>query len=283
MAGVIRASCLCGSVRWSVAGPLPPMYHCHCSRCRKAHGAAFATYVDAPVAAVTLVGLDAIATWPTEVEGARRFCRTCGSVAPYAHRDTLFLPAGNFDGDPGTRPARHIFAASRAPWYPICDALPQSAAYAPDRTATPEPDSTPADRGGRPGGGCLCGAVAYVLDGPPIKRRYCHCGRCRKALSAAHAANLRTSADAVRFTRGEERLAHYRLPEARSFTTGFCSQCGSPQPTRHRDRGIALVPLGSFDDDPGVPALGHIFVGSKAPWFDIADDLPRYEEYPPGG
>jgi hypothetical protein len=69
---MIRADCLCGSVAWSVAGPLPPMYHCHCARCPKAHGAAFATYVDAPVKAVALVGLDAIATCPPAGEGARR-------------------------------------------------------------------------------------------------------------------------------------------------------------------------------------------------------------------
>jgi len=259
------------------------MYHCHCSRCRKAHGAAFATYVDAPLAAVTVVGQEAIAAWPPGVEGARRFCRICGAVVPYAHRDTLFLPAGNFEEDPGTRPARHIFAGSRAPWYQIRDGLPQSDAYAPGQNATPEPDPTPVDRPARPGGACLCGAVAYVLDGPPIKRRYCHCGRCRKSLSAAHAANLRTSADAVRFVRGEERLTRYHLPEARFFTTVFCDRCGSPMPRVDRDRGIALVPLGTFDDDPGVPPLGHIFVGSKAPWFDIADDLPQYKEYPPGG
>jgi hypothetical protein len=280
---MIRAGCLCGSVVWSVAEPLPPMYHCHCSRCRKAHGAAFATYVDAPVKAVALVGLDAIATCPPAGDGARRFCRICGSVVPYAHRDTMFLPAGNFDDDPGTRPARHIFAASRAPWYPIRDQLPQFPAYGPDREATPEPDRPPAAGRDRPGGGCLCGEVTYVLDGPPVKRRYCHCGRCRKALSAAHAANLRTTAGAVRFTRGEERLIHYRLPGARSFHTSFCGQCGSPMPTRHAERGIALVPLGSFDDDPGVPAQAHIFVASKAPWFDIPDDLPQHPEYPPEG
>lgn len=45
-----RASCLCGEVMWALDGPLELMSHCHCSCCRKGHGAAFATYVVAPAA-----------------------------------------------------------------------------------------------------------------------------------------------------------------------------------------------------------------------------------------
>ena len=52
-------------------------------------------------------------------------------------------------------------------------------------------------------------------------------------------------------------------------------------PRRDPGRGISVVPMGALDDDPGVAATGHIFVGSKAPWFEISDDLPRYPEGPP--
>jgi len=47
------------------------------------------------------------------------------------------------------------------------------------------------------------------------------------------------------------------------------------------NRGIAVVPMGSLDDDPGIRPTAHIFVGSKAPWFEIADDLPQYKESTP--
>jgi len=43
-----------------------------------------------------------------------------------------------------------------------------------------------------------------------------------------------------------------------------------------------FVPVGNFDDDPGARAEMHIFVGSKAPWFDITDDLRQFEAYPEG-
>jgi hypothetical protein len=258
------------------------MFHCHCSRCRKAHGAAFATYVSVPVASVVLQGAELVGRWrPSDEDGERCFCRRCGSVVPYAVGDVVYAPAGNFDEDPGVRPTLHMFAGSRAPWYPITDALPQFEGYPPGLDGRPVATRPPLDPPGRPRGSCLCGAITYILEGEPAKRRYCHCGRCRKALSAAHAANMTTALDGLRFTRGEERLASYKVPDARFFTTVFCRDCGSPMPRHDPGRGISIVPLGSLDDDPGGRPTGHIFVASKAPWYQISDDLPQYAAYPP--
>jgi hypothetical protein len=47
-------------------------------------------------------------------------------------------------------------------------------------------------------------------------------------------------------------------------------------------RGVAAVPMGSLDDDPGARPTRHIYVDSKAPWYEIPDDgLPRFAEMPP--
>jgi hypothetical protein len=46
------------------------------------------------------------------------------------------------------------------------------------------------------------------------------------------------------------------------------------------ERGFAYVPMGALDDDPGVRPSRHIFTGSKAPWYEIEDELPQDEEYP---
>jgi hypothetical protein len=43
------------------------------------------------------------------------------------------------------------------------------------------------------------------------------------------------------------------------------------------------IPAGLLDDDPGVRNTEHIFVGSKAPWWEIRDDTPQHEEWPPDG
>jgi hypothetical protein len=71
------------------------------------------------------------------------------------------------------------------------------------------------------------------------------------------------------------------LPAAKFFTHTFCRTCGSSAPRVDPARGIAILPMGAFDDDPGVRVREHIFVGSKAPWWEIDDALPQYEEFPP--
>ena len=65
------------------------------------------------------------------------------------------------------------------------------------------------------------------------------------------------------------------LPGARYFTTVFCTECGSRMPRLDEARGIAIVPMGSLDDDPDARSERHIFVGSRAPWDVITDDRGR--------
>jgi hypothetical protein len=85
----------------------------------------------------------------------------------------------------------------------------------------------------------------------------------------------------MRYTRGEELVESYKLPEAERFTHCFCRVCGSSLPFRNVARGMVVVPMGSLDEDPECPPRAHIFVGSKAPWFTITDELPQFEENVP--
>jgi len=43
------------------------------------------------------------------------------------------------------------------------------------------------------------------------------------------------------------------------------------------------LPIGALEQDPGNRPQMNIFVGSKAPWYEITDGLPQYDEWPPGG
>jgi hypothetical protein len=277
-----RASCLCGDVTWEMDGPLEFMSHCHCSRCRKAHGAAFATYVAGPAEGYRLRGEEHVVRWESAPGAYRCFCRRCGSAVPSgAQGGLVFAPAGSFEDDPGARPMMHIFVASKAPWVEISDELPRFDGFPPGVDAAVLPDRPPLDPPGRPRGSCLCGAVAYVVEGEPVLARNCHCSRCRRARSAAFASNLFIGADGIRFSRGEELLSSYKVPEAERFTHVFCRLCGSSLPRIDRNRGVAVVPMGTLDDDPGMRPQAHIFVTSKAPWFTITDDLPQHAEYVP--
>jgi hypothetical protein len=280
-----HGSCLCGDVAWTISAPLDLMTHCHCSRCRKAHGSAFATFVGCPVESFAFArGRDGIVTYESSPGLARPFCGRCGGTVPseMAWDDRILLPAGPLDDDPGTRPLAHIFMASRAPWFEIEDALPRFDAYPPGVGAPVIPDPPPTEA--EPGvarGSCLCGSVAFAVEGPATRAYHCHCSRCRKARAAAHASNLFAAAGALRFTRGEELLASYKVPEARYFMQVFCRTCGSPMPRVDRERDLAVVPMGSLDDDPGTRPSRHIFVGSMAPWYAITDRLPQDAEFPP--
>jgi hypothetical protein len=128
---MIRGSCLCGSVRYEVRGALGPVSHCHCMMCRKAHGAAFATYARVQSGDfVVASGAGDIASYQSSAEVTRTFCKRCGSTLQFinAKRPGGFaLALGTLDDDPGVRPVWHIFAASKAPWFDIADDLPQHA------------------------------------------------------------------------------------------------------------------------------------------------------------
>lgn len=127
-------------------------------------------------------------------------------------------------------------------------------------------------------GSCLCGAVRYLLSQPANWSHHCHCSRCRKATGAAFASNLFVPVDALRFTEGEQHLRSFKPPDAERFTHVFCEICGSTLPFRNEVRGLAVVPMGSLDDDPQIKPQAHIFVGSRASWHTISDELPQHPE-----
>lgn len=294
MTDTLKASCLCRGVAWEVDAPLRPLdgpyapltfSHCHCTRCRKTHGAAFSTYLVVREQEFRLTrGREHIVTWQSPGAGTRPFCGVCGSVVPdgVASHGVIGMPAGPFDDDIPLRPMAHIFVASKAPWVTLHDDLPRFDAY-PDALGAPAlPTRAPVDPWeGHPRGSCLCGEVAYVVEGPLLRARNCHCSRCRKAVSAAFFSALITTIDGVRFTRGEERVRGFKVPDAQFFEHRFCGTCGSAAPRRSAPRGITVIPMGTLDDDPGMRPGSHIFAASRASWDVITDDLPRHDEYPP--
>ena len=276
---MIRGSCLCGDVAWEAQGPLELMSHCHCSYCRKSHGAAFGTYGAARAPTFRwMEGEDRIRRYTSSPGFERPFCPRCGSVvAGDAQGDWVFMPVGNLDTDPGGRASGHIFAASKAPWYEISDDLPRFDEYPPPMKSPGLPVRKAAvpEREGTLIGSCLCGAVVYEVTGRFEGIVCCHCSRCRKAASAAHATNLFVAEPSLRFLGGEELLEGYRPPDAERFETVFCRSCGGPTPRLQAGIAMLRVPAGSLDTAPGVGPKIHIHVGSKASWFEITDELPQ--------
>jgi len=249
------------------------------------HGAPYSTYIVAKADRFRIThGRESIVRYESAPGSTRPFCGICGSVVPdgVPWKGRVGMPAGPFDDDLGVRPTCHIFVGSKAPWVEIRDSLPRFDAYPPgfDAPVLPERASSDSFRGA-PRGSCLCGRVAYVVEGAPIRCRTCHCSRCRKAGSAAHVSYLATALDGVRFTRGEDHRSEFKVKDARWFRHAFCTTCGSSMPRLDAERSIAIVPMGSLDDDPGIRPSAHIYVASKAAWDTIDDDLPQHLENAP--
>ncbi|HUO20569.1 MAG TPA: GFA family protein [Steroidobacteraceae bacterium] len=120
--------CLCGAVRYQVAGPLRPVVYCHCTQCRRNTG----HYMAATAARhrdFRLTG-EAQLRWYESSDAARRgFCGRCGSTLFWQAngRDTISIAAGTLDGATGLTGAWHIHLADRGDYYAIGDGLPQSA------------------------------------------------------------------------------------------------------------------------------------------------------------
>ncbi len=130
------------------------------------------------------------------------------------------------------------------------------------------------------GGSCLCGGVRYEVQGDLTGALHCHCGMCRKAQGAAFRSRARVRTADFRWVSGEALVTWYQ--SSPGTHRGFCRVCGSPIVSRFDNHPDQLgLPLGAVDGDPGVRPGLHVFVGSKAPWFEITDDLPQHETLPP--
>lgn len=133
--GGLRGSCLCGRIRYEIDAPLGVANHCHCSMCRKAQGSAFRTRAAVRRSSFHWrSGEELLTRYESSPGTTRCFCSVCGSplASFFADApDTIGLPLGALDDDPGVRPSFHVHVASKAPWYEITDALPQYAAMPP--------------------------------------------------------------------------------------------------------------------------------------------------------
>jgi hypothetical protein len=120
-------SCLCGRVRYELSQEPMLLANCHCSICRKSHGAAFVTHAVVPEAAFRVVqGAEHLTGYVSSPGYLRQFCTTCGSrLFETTPRGIVAVSAGGLDTAPAARPSLHFFVASKAPWFEIADDLPQ--------------------------------------------------------------------------------------------------------------------------------------------------------------
>lgn len=278
-----KGRCLCGSVTWELLAEPFYAFNCHCRMCQKVHGTAFGTYhFVKPDQFRWTSGTETVVGFRSSDVLTRASCDTCGSVVPYPSDDGSIWVAPGGCHDKARKSDCNIFVVDSSPWHRVTGDLPRHDAY-PEESGIPSVPNALREKGpdGVVRGSCQCGAIDFEVTAPIEVARYCHCSRCRHARAAPFASNGVAPLDSIRFVKGDEHLKYYKLPEARYFTQAFCALCSSAMPFLDQARGIAIVPLGSLDDDPGIRPREHIFVADKANWHDITDDLPTYEQGPP--
>ena len=125
-------------------------------------------------------------------------------------------------------------------------------------------------------GKCECGTVRYRVEDAFLYASNCHCSRCRAATGSAFKAFAGIEREKLEIMDG---LDAFLIVGEEALNDTRCRACGSLLFSVVRDGAYVHVAMGSLVDAPSMRPTKHIFVGSKAPWFEITDDLPQFEEH----
>lgn len=129
-------------------------------------------------------------------------------------------------------------------------------------------------------GRCECGRVRYEADDDITDFSHCHCAQCRRLHGAAYATFAGISRDKFRYVSGAADLKTYASSEKNDRV--FCAECGSNILVISKPEAeILYICMGTVDGDPPRPPAYHQFVGSKASWHEISDDLQQYDRRAP--
>lgn len=133
-------------------------------------------------------------------------------------------------------------------------------------------------------GSCLCAGVGFEVRGRLTPIQCCHALRCRKATGAAYAPEIAARAADFRWIRGEELVRVFEAPllhEPPAYRRAFCRVCGSPLPVVNPGAPFVVLLAGVLNEDPETRPFRHVFVQSKAPWYEIRDELPKFPGHVP--
>lgn len=125
-------------------------------------------------------------------------------------------------------------------------------------------------------GGCLCGAVRYLVVAPPQSCSHCHCTLCRRASGAGFVTWATVPASAFRITRGVPRAYHWSPRAVRQF----CADCGSQLTFQFAAMADEIDFTCATLDEPGrVAPAYHTWIAAKVPWIMVGDTLPQHAEW----
>jgi hypothetical protein len=127
-------------------------------------------------------------------------------------------------------------------------------------------------------GRCTCNAVVYEIPDEFVNAYFCHCSNCRALTGSAFLPVGRIEREKLTVTNGADSLLVDG--DSDSAYEVRCARCFSLVYWTSRD-GYFGVPYGTLIDEPTLKPMYHQFVGSKASWYEIHDDLPQHDERAP--
>jgi len=130
-------------------------------------------------------------------------------------------------------------------------------------------------------GSCVCGSVTYEVADTFEYAMNCHCSQCRRSTGSAFKPLAGIKTPRLTLTGGDGELLRYGGDE--HGHDAHCRACGSLLYSLVRDGKYVHVAMGTLVDEPSIKPSMHIFVGSKASWFDITDALPQFHGFPNDG
>ncbi len=127
-------------------------------------------------------------------------------------------------------------------------------------------------------GGCLCGAVEYMIPDDLIYAGYCHCSECRRWTGGPFSATGGIKASEFKLQKGAPFLSSFK--KGKNSIAYFCKQCSSIVCGEVPEHQMVFVMLGTLAESPSLQPQWHIYTGSKLDWYQINDDLPQFEAAP---
>jgi hypothetical protein len=130
-------------------------------------------------------------------------------------------------------------------------------------------------------GGCQCGAVRYKLKAAPLAVYACHCKDCQRFSGTTHSISMVVPADQLQLTLGVLSMFEKSADSGRIVRMLGCQGCGTKiwnEPANNPD--MLILKAGTLDDLSWAAPVGNIWTASKAPWVDLDENVPNFEQQP---
>lgn len=125
----VQGACFCQAVQYEIEMPTQTCVHCHCTMCRRAHGAGFTTWTILPAKQMHIhAGKDKLTHYQSSDHASREFCSICGSeLFGWSTRtpELVYVPIGNLKGEIDRLPQAHTSFENHVPWITVNDDLPK--------------------------------------------------------------------------------------------------------------------------------------------------------------